>query len=326
MVFTLPSGVYNVKKMGPIRKSLSGSGCVEQAQLKWDNTALLVRAPAKINLALLIAGKRPDGYHEIDTIMAKVDWYDELLFEKTPGGGMQLVCQGPHWAPEGEENHVFTACRLFMAYTGYDKDFRVTLRKQIPAGTGLGSASSDAAAALIGLNAFAGLNIATEILHSMAADIGSDVAFFLGGPLARCTGRGEIVTPIPTIYRFSAILVLPNISISTKKVYVQYKHDSAHYRQASGQLARHLAAGNIDSAAAMCENMLEDACFALSGELRDLKKALTNLGIGPVCLSGSGSAMYILIGDVDEAKRNYNRQLIEERTGCTSVVIHNNRW
>jgi 4-diphosphocytidyl-2-C-methyl-D-erythritol kinase len=299
---------------------------MEQAQLTWTKDVLLVRAPAKINLSLLIAGKRPDGYHEIDTIMAKVDWHDELLFEKNPAGGLHLVCTGPNWAPEGAQNHVFTACQMLLAHARHPAALKITLNKQIPAGTGLGSASSDAAAALIGLNEFADLNIAPEILHSMAADIGSDVAFFLGGPLARCTGRGEIVTPIPTIYGFSAILVLPNVSISTKKVYVQYKHDSARYRQASGQLARHLAAGNIHSAAEMCENMLEEACFALSGELRDLKDALTKLGIGPVCLSGSGSAMYILIGDVDEAKRNYNRQLIEERTGCTSVVIRNNRW
>jgi 4-diphosphocytidyl-2-C-methyl-D-erythritol kinase len=299
---------------------------MEQPQLTWTNDTLLVRAPAKVNLSLLIAGKRPDGYHAIDTIMAKVDWYDELLFERTAGPGLELVCTGPNWAPDGPENHVFTACRLLADHTGYSCGFRVTLNKLIPAGTGLGSASSDAAAALIGLNEFAHLGLTRAALAPMAAKIGSDVAFFLGGPLARCTGRGEIISDIPSSYRFSAILVLPNLSVSTKKVYAWYKHDARRHDDLEALIAPLLAAGRLDAVAEMSVNMLEDACFAFNAELRELKKALTNLGIGPVCLSGSGSAMFVLIGDVDEAKRNHYQQLIQKRTGCNSVSVRNNRW
>ncbi|HSV27750.1 MAG TPA: 4-(cytidine 5'-diphospho)-2-C-methyl-D-erythritol kinase [Sedimentisphaerales bacterium] len=299
---------------------------MQAAQLQWQDDALLVRAPAKINLSLLIAGKRPDGYHEIDTVMAKVDWHDELLFEKAPAGDLQLFCTGPNWAPQGPENHVFTACRMLAEYTGYAGGIKVTLNKRIPAGTGLGSASSDAAAALIGLNEFASLGISRDELAEMAARIGSDVPFFLNGPLGRCTGRGEKISLITTTYPFSAILVLPSIGVSTKKVYARYEHDTAQYRKASALVGGHLAAGRIDLLAAACLNMLEDACFALHHGLRDLKKALMNLGIGPVCLSGSGSAMYILTGDVDEATSNNIRQLIHERTGCESVRVRNNRW
>lgn len=299
---------------------------MEKPQFTWQGDSLLVRAPAKINLSLLIAGKRPDGYHEIDTVMAKVDWYDELLFEPAGQPGIQLTCIGPNWAPEGPENHVYTACRMVMEQTGYTRGVKVTLNKLIPAGTGLGSASSDAAAALIGLNTFAALGLDEHVLASMAARIGSDVAFFLGGPLARCTGRGEHISSIPVNYAFSAILVLPNVSISTKKVYALYGHDSRRHTELAAQITPLLAAGEISAVSRLCANMLEDACFALSGELRELKEALTNLGIGPVCLSGSGSAMYVLIGDVDEAKRNHFQQLIHNRTGCKSVVVGNNRW
>lgn len=299
---------------------------MELTQFQWHGDALLVRAPAKINLSLLIAGKRADGYHEIDTVMAKVDWYDELLFEKNHAGGLELVCQGPNWAPEGPDNHVFTACRMLADNVNHKEGTKVTLKKNIPAGTGLGSASSDAAAALIGLNEFAKLNVPHSKLSEIAANIGSDVCFFLNGPLARCTGRGECISTIPVSYPFSAILVLPNVNISTKKVYAQYMHDSAHYRRVSELAAGYLSAGRIDLLAAMCENMLEDACFAVDEALRHLKKALTNLGIGPVCLSGSGSAMYILLEDDDEAKRNYYLHLIHERTGCKSVLVRNNRW
>jgi 4-diphosphocytidyl-2-C-methyl-D-erythritol kinase len=301
---------------------------MQQPQFTWVKEGLLVRAPAKINLSLLISGKRPDGYHEIDTVMAKIDWYDELLFEPGRAGavGIELACAGPNWAPEGRENHVFTACTRLLQQSRRPAAVRVTLRKFIPAGTGLGSASSDAAAALIGLNEFAGLDAPASQLAQVAAEIGSDVPFFLGGPLARCTGRGEIVTPIPEIYPFSAILVLPNVRISTKSVYAQYKHESARYRETAAQTSRLLANGGVPALAAACVNMLEEPCFALSGELRELKAALTKLGIGPVCLSGSGSAMYIITRDIDEATCNHFRQLIGERTGCTSVMVHNNRW
>lgn len=299
---------------------------MQQEQLTWQGDALLVRAPAKINLSLLIAGKRPDGYHEIDTIMARIDWYDELLFEKRRAPGLELVCAGPNWAPEGTDNHVFTACRMLADHTGHKGGMRVTLNKHIPAGTGLGSASSDAAAALIGLNQFAHLNQPHSTLTAMAARIGSDVPFFLGGPIARCTGRGEIITDISTNYSFSAILVLPNVSVSTKKVYENYKHDPQRHAMLSRRIGEFLGAGRLDKVADMCQNMLEDACFALNEELRDLKKALTNLGIGPVCLSGSGSAFYILTTDVDQAKCNHNLQVIQERTGCKTVLVYNNRW
>jgi len=126
---------------------------------------LCVRAPAKINLSLLITGKRPDGYHGIETLMAKVNWYDQLHFEPAKHDGIELICTGPYWAPDGEDNLVYRACRLLYDRAGKTPAVRVTLTKNIPAGTGLGSASSDAAAALLGLNRFAELNQPDTVLH-----------------------------------------------------------------------------------------------------------------------------------------------------------------
>ncbi|MHC4287641.1 MAG: 4-(cytidine 5'-diphospho)-2-C-methyl-D-erythritol kinase, partial [Planctomycetota bacterium] len=109
---------------------------------QFEHTAngLVVRAPAKINLSLLISGKRPDGFHGIETVMAKVSWYDELLFEPVQTEGINLICTGPHWAPEGEENLVHRACQMLYERAGLSPNVRVTLTKNIPAGTGLGSA------------------------------------------------------------------------------------------------------------------------------------------------------------------------------------------
>ena len=124
----------------------------DREQFESVGEGLLIRAPAKINLSLLVVGKRSDGFHELETIMAKVNWYDEILIEPGQKAGIELVCKGPHWAPTGKENLVYRAADLLLNNYGLKTDVKITLTKNIPAGSGLGSASSDAAATLMGLN------------------------------------------------------------------------------------------------------------------------------------------------------------------------------
>ncbi len=121
-------------------------------QITTVSDGLLVLAPAKINLSLLIAGKRSDGFHEIETIMAKIDWYDEILIQPGRQTGIELTCRGLNWAPAGVDNLVYRTAKNLLESCGLKPDVRITLTKNIPAGTGLGSASSDAAATLIGIN------------------------------------------------------------------------------------------------------------------------------------------------------------------------------
>ena len=294
-------------------------------QFKNTGTGLLVRAPAKINLSLLITGKRPDGYHGIETLMAKINWYDELLFEPGQADGIELICTGPHWAPDGEENLVWRACEQLMDRIGKKIPIRVTLTKNIPAGTGLGSASSDAAAALVGFNRFANLNVPDKILHEFAASLGSDINFFLDGPLAYCTGRGEKIQKIDTRYDFSALLIISDINVSTKKVYENYVHDPDVYRSLSEKINRYLAKKNIDSVAKICANMLEPYCFQLENRLQTLKRSCERLCDSKVCLSGSGSAMYILVPALDERVLQLQETLKTE-FNCESRFSNNNRW
>jgi len=286
---------------------------------------LLVRAPAKLNLSLLIAGKRPDGYHEIETVMAKVDWYDELLFEPGPDDMIELVCRGPRWAPQGEENLVFQACRILYDSAGAQPGIKVTLTKNIPAGSGLGGASSDAAAALIGLNRFAKLAVGRDKLHQIAARLGSDVPFFLGGPLALCKGRGEKVSELETEFSFKAIVLLPEISVSTRKVYSNYLHNQQVYDKLSRKINKFLVKKRIDLLAKLCENMLEKSCFQLHERLADVKCRAQKLSSAPVCMSGSGSAMYFVVSGNDEDARRY-QLMFSEVVGCESVIVHNNKW
>lgn len=305
---------------------MSHENMVDNVQFENIGNGLLVRAPAKINLSLLIAGKRPDGFHEIETVMAKINFYDEILIEPNTKTGIELICQGPHWAPAGKDNLVYQAAELLFETCKMQADIKLTLTKNIPAESGLGSGSSDAAATLMGLNRYLDLELANRQLAKLASRLGSDVAFFLNGSLALCRGKGEKIKKISKKFDFLALLILPDVSISTKKVYENYRHNQALYEKLSIQINNYILKNRIDLVVKMCANMLEESCFGLVRELAKLKAKIESLGIGPMCLSGSGSAMFCIIEDRDiKSAESYSVQLAE-KIGCKSIIVRNNRW
>jgi len=295
-------------------------------QFETFGDGLLVRAPAKINLSLLIAGKRDDGFHEIETLMTKVNFYDEILLQTSQRGDIELTCNGPYWSPAGRENLVYQACKLLLENYPLKKNIKITLTKNIPAGSGLGSASSDAAATLKGLNKLLGLNYNIEKLRKLAIQLGSDVAFFLDGPLAICTGKGEKIEKIKKIFNFYAILILPGISVSTKRVYENYSHNQSLYKSLNTQINKYFEKNRFDLIAKMCANMLQESCFSLHGEIEELKNSIEDLNIGPLCLSGSGSTMFYIYGLSDEQTAKKDQRKIAEAIGCESILVSNNRW
>lgn len=304
---------------------MSGSvGGLEQFERR--SAGLLVRAPAKLNLSLLVAGKRPDGYHELETVMAKVDWMDELLLEPHRGEGLELICKGSSAVPEGPDNLVWKAWQLVCESVGKALPVRITLWKNIPAGTGLGSGSSDAAATLLGLNRLFNLKLSEKSIFDMACRLGSDVAFFLNGPTAYCTGRGEKIQKILDFPDFRALLIVPIVSVSTKKVYENYVHQPALFESLREQINDALLKKSIDSLAEICANMLQISCFHLHSELADLKAKVERLCAGKVCLSGSGSAMFMLFGKDSNAKIQTCRQLLDRTLGIPCRIVNNNRW
>ncbi|MBL7106314.1 MAG: 4-(cytidine 5'-diphospho)-2-C-methyl-D-erythritol kinase [Phycisphaerae bacterium] len=297
-----------------------------QEQFTWHGDKLIVRAPAKINIYLLIAGKRPDGFHEIDTLMSKVNWYDELTIEKRSEPGIEVRCTGTYWAPEGKENLIYKACELIYQKINKKPQIKITLNKKIPAGTGLGSASSDAAATLLGVNKFSKLNLNSQNLVKIAANLGSDVAFFLDGPSALCTGRGEKIKKIQKMFDFSAILIIPKVRVSTKVVYEAYIHDKKVYKNCKEEVERLMGTEDYHSISRKCYNMLETACFDVYENLSNLKFKLQSAGINPVCLSGSGSVMYSLLKKKDVLKLEEYQRMIKKCVDCESVIVSNNRW
>lgn len=287
---------------------------------------LLVRAPAKINLTLLIAGKRPDGFHEIETVMAKIDWSDEIEIQPGSKNGIEFACQGPFWAPNDATNLVYRAAELILRTCGREDSLKITLTKNIPAGSGLGSGSSDAAATLAGLNRYLSLGLTPSQLMDLASRLGSDIPFFLNGPLAFCTGRGEKISELTGGFDFTAVLILPPVNSSTKEVYAHYRHDPDLYNRLHSQIAAHLQKNRVDLASRMCVNMLESSCFHLYEELGDLKRTVQTLGEGCVCLSGSGSTLFCILDRADLDYIHSVRDTLTERTGCKCVVVRNNRW
>jgi 4-diphosphocytidyl-2-C-methyl-D-erythritol kinase len=298
----------------------------DMEQFERIGDGLLVRAPAKINLSLLIAGRRADGYHELETIMAKIDWYDEVRIEPGKRAGVELLCRGPEWAPQSEDNLVYRAADAILRHCGRTASLRLTLVKNVPAGTGLGSASSDAAATLLGLNRYLDLGLPAESLADLAAHLGSDVTFFLDGPLAFCTGRGEKIRRLVPDFPFTALLFLPSVSVSTKTVYVNYVHDAELYERWRRQISAHLQNNRLDFVAIMCANMLQRACFDLFEELRELREAIESLSVAPICLSGSGSALFHIVDGHDMERLEKLRDAMEGKTGCRMVVVRSNRW
>lgn len=174
-------------------------------------------APAKVNLYLKVVGRREDGFHLINTLMQPVSLADELDISLT-GSGLSLACDDPSLQ---DENLVLEAARAFFERTGLPARASFHLRKHIPVAAGLGGGSSDAAAALKGLNRLHDHPLAEEELAELAAGLGADVPFFLAGCTAWCTGIGEVVEPWPDFPLLELVLVNPGFSVSTAWVYGQ---------------------------------------------------------------------------------------------------------
>jgi 4-diphosphocytidyl-2-C-methyl-D-erythritol kinase len=177
----------------------------------------------------------------------------------------------------------------------------------------------------MGLNRFAHLHQSDKILHEICARLGSDINFFLGGPVAYCTGRGEKIEKIDKLFEFSALVCTPPVSVATKSVYANYVHDQALYRCLSEQILPLLTKKNLDSVAKMCANMLESSCYKLYPQLEHLKEVCQQESGLQMCLSGSGSAVYVLIDRASD-KLVRLQEVLKKEFSCESRFINNNRW
>lgn len=242
---------------------------------------------AKINLGLRITGKRPDGYHNIETIFYPVGLSDALEFVPAPGRSEdEIVITGLEINAKDKNNLVIKALNIFRKR--YPVPFlRIHLHKTIPAGAGLGGGSSDAACMLRALSRYLNLNPGGEELKTMALEAGSDCPFFIDPVPSSATGRGEILKAIePVLEGYRLILVNPGISISTKEAYFNTRISSPD--KSLVELIRL----PLKKWKKLIINDFEDYAFKMYPEIEELRKALYRSGALYSSMSGSGSTVY----------------------------------
>lgn len=261
-----------------------------------------VLAPAKLNLFLEVLARRPDGYHEIESLMVAVDLHDTLTVTASDRGSIELVCDDPS-LPAGSDNLVVKAAERLKAAAGCSRGARITLKKAIPAQAGLGGGSSDAAAALVGLDRVWNLETPASRLDALAGEIGSDVAFFLHAPAALCRGRGERVEPLALKQSLHFVLLAPGFGVSTAEVYRNLRPPETP--RPIGPVLDALALGEPAALGRCLFNRLQPVAEAVRPELTRVRDALANLdpALNGSLMSGSGSAYFGLCPDPAVAHR-----------------------
>ena len=241
-------------------------------------------APAKINLSLRILAKRPDGFHELETLMAPIGLADAIEVSHGMGHGITLTCNDPELST-GSENLCVKAAEAFRMATGLDHGIAITLLKRIPHGAGLGGGSSDAAAVLKGLNELFDYPLVEEELHQIASALGSDVPFFLHGGAAVCRGRGEIPGEARALPERTLLLIKPPFPVPTAWAYRHYAELKESGMSPPPQQPQQL--GEIEIV-----NDLEPAVFHKYLLLPSMKAwLLEQPGVECAFMTGSGSTM-----------------------------------
>ncbi|HSB70397.1 MAG TPA: 4-(cytidine 5'-diphospho)-2-C-methyl-D-erythritol kinase [Candidatus Methylomirabilis sp.] len=255
---------------------------------------LQIRSPAKINLFLEVVDRRPDGYHEIETVMQLVDLCDEVHLHRMRRG-IQVSVAGAD-LPIGRENLAYQAAALLQERTGLREGVHIHLEKHIPVAGGLGGGSSNAAAVLAGLTRLYGLGETRETLQKLAAQLGSDIPFFLTDGLALATGRGERLATLRPWPPFWVVLANPGVAISTAWA----------YREASSKLTAWQGRASIQALIAndriawppvWAFNRLEAVVLPQHPEVSALKSLLQEGGGSPVLMSGSGASVFAVVPD-----------------------------
>jgi len=254
-------------------------------------------APAKINLFLRVLRKRPDGYHDIFSLMQKITLYDELTFVPR-SGGIVLKCPNSDLSVS-KDNLVFRAAESILSYTGCSSGIEIILIKNIPAAAGLGGGSSDAAATLSAINEICQLGLTKAVLMKLGAKLGADVPFFIFGDSAFASGIGDQLTAWKNPLKLNIVLINPFFPLSTKLVY-----ESLNLRltkeQINYSIPRLSALSDITHE---MHNDLETVSLKMHPELTELKQLLLRHGALSAMMSGSGPTVFGIFTDENKAKK-----------------------
>jgi 4-diphosphocytidyl-2-C-methyl-D-erythritol kinase len=261
--------------------------------------ALTVFAPAKINLALKILRKRADGYHELQTILQKISLNDELELKLSPRQGILVTTDDPA-IPGDQSNLAYRAAQALLQRTRIAAGVAIHIRKRIPAGAGLGGGSSDAAAVLTGLNKLLACKLTTSGLAELGLTLGADVPFFLYPQnTALAEGIGERLSPISLHQSFWALLVYPGFSVATAWAYRNYKI----LTNKINHISMRNSIRDIYQLLPLLENDLEQVVIKEHPEIQKIKDDLISAGAYGSLMSGSGSSVFGLFTDEEQARK-----------------------
>ncbi len=253
--------------------------------------SLALQAPAKINLFLQILGRRADGYHDLHSLVQAVSLYDTLYLEITDRGF--TLTSDSDQAPPDPSNLIWRAWDLLRSETQISSGVSIRLTKRIPVGAGLGGGSSDAAAALKGLNRLLKLGISNAQLAKLGARLGSDVPFFFSGGSAIMEGRGEQISDCEPPVDYFVVLVVPNFAISTVDAYAKLRFYLTRFSTKS-DINLAASGANFFRTLNRVGNDFEHVVFPQHPELESCLKTLQRAGAQHAALSGSGSAIFAL--------------------------------
>lgn len=291
-----------------------------------------IEAPAKLNIRLKITGRRPDGYHELVSIMTPVSLLDVIEVREKAGEGVELTASG-YPVPLDDGNIVVRAAQSFSATTGLQSGVSIKITKNIPVAAGLGGGSSDAAATLLILNEIHSKPLSMDDLRGLALHLGADVPFFLACMPCLVTGIGEILEPVERWREFWYVIVTPPIRVSTAWVYQNYrmKLTRGEYRFIKKVLE---SASLVISQ--VLENDLETVTSAIFPIIDRIKRLLVENGAEGALMSGSGPSVFGAFGSVElaaSAKKHLLAQKLGDvfmvktwKRGSGSVIDRMNRW
>lgn len=280
-----------------------------------SNRPLAILSFAKVNLSLRILGKRPDNYHEIHTVLQAVSLHDTLNFVTTSAGPIAFTCDDPS-IPVDDSNLVVKAAKSLRERFRVMSSCKIHLTKRIPVQAGLGGGSSNAAITLLALTRLWELPATSQDLLEMAANLGTDVPFFIEGGTALATGIGTELTPLPDLPQQRLLIVAPAVTVSTRTAYAALKAPALTTSDSASILAisRTQAIFSDSKQWALCdhlENDFERVIFDMEPEIRRVKEALIQAGARCALLAGSGSSVFGIF-DSDEVLSSAAQTLKQE--------------
>ena len=266
--------------------------------------SISLKARAKINLGLDVLRKREDGYHEVKMVMQTINIYDKIYMKIIEKPEIKIVTN-LSFLPTNESNLVYKAIQMLRDEFNIEKGVFANVYKYIPVAAGMAGGSTDAAAAMIGMNKLFKLGLSREELMERAVKIGADVPYCIMGGTALAEGIGEKLSQLKPLKRCSILVAKPDISVSTKFVYTNLKLDENTVHPDMDGVLEAIDSSDVETMAKKMSNLLESVTAVKYPQIEEIKKSMIELGAINSIMSGSGPTVFGIFGNRKEAKKAY---------------------